>query len=709
MESLPAIIEPPHNSLDLLFKVSKEFTSGSDLRDVLIRVLRLSLQHIGAISGSIVVLDDEKQPLETAFLMPGRTPDSRLVQLNVTYNYGLAGWVGRNEQPVLIDDTHRDQRWLQRPDDDIECTGSKSAISVPIMTREKTIGVITLVHSTPGFFTKAHLKLVQSIADQVSLVILNARLNLVWQRQMMMEEAWRECAFAVSESVNLDDVFSIILKQISQALNTEYVTISLLNDASKELEIKAVYSDAQKDLFGKKTPVGIGITGWVAQNGQGLIISDVSLDHRYSSGIDATYDDNLPPQALICAPIRFDGNVVGVITASAPAPAFFDQLHLKMIEGIGAIIGAAIRQTQILHASLDAQQRYLELFENSVDPILLTDEKGKIHRANPQARKIIGMTARRLKSTRIEKILELEFDTDLRQLVDQNPQHLECTLISQSKGRIPVEAYVSNIPGNPPQLQWILRDFSDRKDLDQVREDLIEMVYHDLRSPLSNVVSSLEALNGMMVGDQTADSLLKIALRSTEQVQRLTNSLLEINRLESEKKIGSRKQVQASTVLDFGISAVYLLTIEKQIQILTELENGLNDLWVDEDMIRRVMINLLENAVKFTPSKGKIWVGAKRMDEMILFWVRDSGPGISLPNQNKIFEKFVRLQTQGPSRGLGLGLAFCRLAVQAHDGEIWVESRPGEGACFKFTLPIIPLEPSSASAYPENAMSLEDR
>jgi PAS domain S-box-containing protein len=337
-----------------------------------------------------------------------------------------------------------------------------------------------------------------------------------------------------------------------------------------------------------------------------------------------------------------------------------------------------------------AQKRYLGLFEHNVDPILLSDQLGKITNVNRRACSMIKASENQLINSHVADLFNMKQASDfhLSEISITKPGIFDAILRTHLGREIPVEVYLREIPDGSMQLQWTFRELSERKDLDQVKEDLIEMVYHDLRSPLSNVVSSLETLDAMMFADQTIDSLLKIALRSTEHVQRLTNSLLDINRLEAGQKIGFQSQVNPADLLEYGVGAIHLLTVGKQIQIHIKIRENLEYLWVDEDMIRRVIINLLENAVKFTSSKGKIWVGAKRMKDVILFWVKDFGPGISPSKHEQIFEKFVRLLPQEKSRGLGLGLAYCRLAVQAHGGEIWVESQPGEGACFKFTLPI---------------------
>ncbi len=105
-------------------------------------------------------------------------------------------------------------------------------------------------------------------------------------------------------------------------------------------------------------------------------------------------------------------------------------------------------------------------------------------------------------------------------------------------------------------------------------------------------------------------------------------------------------------------------------------------------MARRVLINLLENASKFSPSGGTIEIGAREENAWIHMWVKDNGPGIPVAEQERIFDKFTRLRGTSKPGGLGIGLAFCRLAVQGHGGRIWVESEPGKGAAFHFIFPI---------------------
>jgi len=127
---------------------------------------------------------------------------------------------------------------------------------------------------------------------------------------------------------------------------------------------------------------------------------------------------------------------------------------------------------------------------------------------------------------------------------------------------------------------------------------------------------------------------------------------------------------------------------ESRRQVLKNLlPDKLTSVWVDVDMIRRVLINLMENASKFTPPEGSIELGGKQAGQWVQLWVQDTGTGIPKAEREHIFDKYTRLKGQDNPSGLGVGLAFCRLAVNGHGGKIWVESEMGEGSRFIFTLP----------------------
>jgi signal transduction histidine kinase len=215
------------------------------------------------------------------------------------------------------------------------------------------------------------------------------------------------------------------------------------------------------------------------------------------------------------------------------------------------------------------------------------------------------------------------------------------------------------------------------------------MIYHDLRSPLANVVSSLDVFGSLLPdnSDPAFRSLLNIAMRSTERIQRLTNSLLDINRLEAGQPVVNLFATSPHLMASDAVEAISPVSENKGIQLNLAVPGEMPPVLVDADMIRRVLSNLLENAVKFTPPAGIITVGAAEDGDFIRIWVQDSGAGIPEDERERIFDKYTRLKERESPKGFGLGLAYCRLAVEGHGGRIWVEGQPGEGARFCFTLP----------------------
>jgi signal transduction histidine kinase len=237
----------------------------------------------------------------------------------------------------------------------------------------------------------------------------------------------------------------------------------------------------------------------------------------------------------------------------------------------------------------------------------------------------------------------------------------------------------------PPEIDHS----SMKKNIDRLRGDLIAMVYHDIRSPLTTIVASLDVLSSLALGaqDATAQSMIEVAQRSAKRIQHLVDSLLDIDRLESGQVIGSRNPAFMQALVDEAVRLVIPMAEIKGVELITRVDARLPEIFIDEEMILRVLINLLENAVKFSRGQGTIRITLKQQGEMILTAIRDDGPGIAPIEQQRIFEKYARLNILEDGGGLGLGLAYCRLAVNSHGGQIWVESKPGKGAVFKFTLP----------------------
>jgi PAS domain S-box-containing protein len=654
----------------------------------------LSLEAIEAISGSIIVLDDQERPIESAIVYNKRLFKKTTRQLKPTLDQGLAGWVVRHRQPVLVHDTSLDKRWLRRPDDAIDQTGPKSAVSAPLMARERLVGVMTLVHPIPGFFTKDHIELVQAISDQAGIAVLNARLYEESQRQARVMTAVAESATAITATLNLQDVLQRILEKVVHALQVEAVSLALIDPHTNELEFRAATGIHAQEMIGVRLKIGQGVAGWVAREGRGVIVPQVRQDPRFYPEIDDL--TGFDTQAIACAPIRLQGKVIGILEALNPIKQSFTSDALLVMTGIGNLAGTAIHHAQLFQRLETAHRRYQELFEDSIDPIVITDRAGDILEANRQAVVMTDISPEELLRMNIDDLPGIKheiFAERLEQLDSGETITYETVFATSDEAEIPIHVNVRqvNIDG-AFRLQWILRDITDYKNLDKVREDMVYMIYHDIQAPLSNVLSSLELLDEMisLEGDPSKKSLIDIAMRSADRVEKLTSDLLDTKRLETGLPVSELKPLAVKLLVSGAIEQILSSAREKKLKVSVDIPNTIPTVQVDGDMIKRVLVNLLENAVKYTPEGGSITINANSLDAWVTLSVQDTGRGIPAEAQERIFEKFTRIRegATGMTKGLGLGLAFCRMAVEGHGGRIWVESKPGEGSRFSFTLPI---------------------
>jgi PAS domain S-box-containing protein len=676
--------------LELLYNVSRELASALDLRTVLQRILFQSLKYVGGERGSIVVMDDNGKVVDSAIVYGRKIHDHTTQQLRETVERGLAGWVVRKRQPAWVPDTSRDERWLRRPDDAVDKSGAKAALCVPLMARERLVGVLTLVHPEPGAYTKEHFNLMQAIADQSGIAVLNARLYAESQRQARVMTALAVSASAINASLRMDEVLQRILNETIQALDVATVALALV-EPNWDLIFRAATGEYKDGIIGKRVPAGQGIIGWVVHEGEGVVIPVVQEDKRFRPGVEQF--EGFETRAMAVAPIYAQERVIGVLQAINPRSGAFDPDALLVLAGIGNLAGTTIQHAQLFEHLQTAHKRYRELFDDSVDPIFVTGWDGKIHEANRQAALISGYTSKQLQGMLIDKLHDVtrgDKTVSIDKLKAGETMSYEAVLKSSTGHAIPIQVQVRRVVFEEAEsLQWLMRDITERKDLDTLREDMLSMIYHDLRSPLANIVSGLDVLTTLYPGQENENlqSVVTIARRSTDRIQRLISSLLDINRLESGQAILSQQRVVVTMLAEEVMDAV-LPMVESRHQTLTNnLPEKLPPVWVDVDMIRRVLINLMENASKFTQPEGKIELGAKRDGEWLQMWVQDNGPGIPFTDQERIFEKFTRLKTEGSATGLGVGLAFCRLAVEGHGGKIWVESSSGQGAKFNLTLP----------------------
>lgn len=573
----------------------------------------------------------------------------------------------------------------------------KSSLLVPMVAHDKLVGLAILLGTQDEReFTRQEIHQAQMLANQAAIAIENARLYEDTQRQLKVSALLHEASKVINSTLDINEILQSILAQMNELLNAEALSIALVDKQKNELVYEIAEGIGSDKILGLRLPSNQGVSGWVMEHGEPALVQDTASDPRfYRQADERTGHDT---RAIICAPLQVKGEVLGTIQAINPRQGTFTEDDLQLWVNLANLASTALANAQQFARTQAAEERYLSLFEDSVSPILLTDLEGTIVEANRRAQEFLGYEREGLiglpvlslhqereaaANERIPTLSEIDADSVKKFVAD---------IKTTSEQTIPVEGYVKRTrSGDTEVLQWIYRDISQQVELEEMRGDLTAMLVHDLQSPLGNIISSLELLRYELPADvdPVLDTIVDIAARSSRRLQTLIRSLLDITHLEAGHPISDADFVEVDSLIDDAREVVQPALERRQVALNVDIPDQLPEVFVDADMIGRVFINLLDNASKHTPETREVNVTIEvaDSDEYILVTVCDQGRGIPPQYREAIFEKFRRLQGRDAPKGMGLGLAFCRLAINAHGGEIWVDDAPGHGARFNFTLP----------------------
>jgi len=286
-------------------------------------------------------------------------------------------------------------------------------------------------------------------------------------------------------------------------------------------------------------------------------------------------------------------------------------------------------------------------------------------------------------------------EVDFRQILSEDPD-LAAEVVRQLRERLTDADAVRVTLGRSYQqaadrVQALSSQKAQLEELLRLREEMSGMLVHDLRNPLGVISACLELLERASFTDDglvDAASVMETMGRSAQRMRRLVDTLLDITRLEEGEMTLRLMPLDLHSLVEEVLVEERALAGYSDLRLENHVPADLPMVLADRDVLQRVLINLLDNSIKFTPCKGRVWVEAHPDAEVVRAEVIDTGPGIPPEEQERIFEKFTQVQGRvGTRRGSGLGLAFCRMAMEAQGGGVWVEDGPeGKGSRFVFVL-----------------------
>lgn len=360
-----------------------------------------------------------------------------------------------------------------------------------------------------------------------------------------------------------------------------------------------------------------------------------------------------------------------------------------------------VTERQKIEAALQmSEANYRAIFELANDAILIRDiETYKTVDANRAACEMFGYMKEDVGQMYIKNFMTDEPGYTWKDAInfyklaaDGEPQLFEWLAKDRAGRYFWVEANVKRaVIGGKYRLISMLRDITERKRLMIMKENFMNTVSHELRTPLAAIKEGisivLEELEGE-VGKENKN-VLSIVKKNVDRLNRLIDDVLDFQKLEVGKMLFRIKKNSINDVAKGCYEIMAGLAMEKKLKIMLDLDESIPNAPFDKDKILQVLLNLTNNAIKFT-KEGSITISTKRDDDSIKVSVRDTGVGIKYENISRVFKKFERIEpaTGDATGGTGLGLPISKEIIDKHNGRIWVESEFGEGSVFSFTLPL---------------------
>jgi len=652
---------------------------------------------------------------------------------------GLVGQVAETGLPLTVDDADQERGLLLAPEIEL-----RTAALTPLTVGDQIAGVLCVAREEADDFSPAEVAMLSALADQVSVAVDNARLfdevrTFSQELEQRVEERTEELAAAMEElaeerdrvealyritsqlsaSLDLDHVLSKAMSSILDAVGADRAATLLMDAESDHLVVRAAVGE-RIDLPPGGRPTrfsrGQGLAGWVMEQRTPALVPDLEGDDRWVEGQSGPG----PYRSALVVPLIASGQALGTILLLDRSRDYFRPEHLRLLKAAAVQIAQAINNAELyavireqaerLGNMLKAQQiestKSQAILEGVADGVMVTDADGRVVLFNAAAERILDLPREHATGRTTREMLGLygsqaqDWMETVAEWMEQPEAYAADDYLA---AQVDIEDRIVSVHlapvlmrarGSLPEFLGtvsVFRDVTAEVEADRAKTEFVSMVSHELRTPMTSIKGYADLLLMGSVGTLTdgQEKFLSIVRSNVDRLTTLVDDLLDISRIESGRlELTPEPTDLYDTVADV-VTSMEARAEENSIRLRSQLPPDLPVVRADPDRLAQILTNLVGNACQYTPRGGEVVVSAQAAGEELCVSVRDTGIGISTEDQEKIFERFFRAdspQVQNTS-GTGLGLSIVRSLVELHGGEIWVESEPGEGSTFSFTVP----------------------
>lgn len=493
-------------------------------------------------------------------------------------------------------------------------------------------------------------------------------------RRVLELETLAQIGRSVTVMLDLDEVLATVVESAVELTGAEEGSLLLLDDVSGELYMRASKNFDDEFVRTFRVQVQDSLAGQVVETGKVVL-----LDARSPKKIKTAY----LVHSLIYVPLQVRGRTIGVLGVdNRKAGLELDEHDAKVMMAMADYAAIAIENAQLLNRS-EAERRKLEtILLQTQNAVIVVDPDHRILMMNKTAQEAFNVQGHFIGRPVVEAI----DDPKLLALIREPGISVKREEIEVSDGRI-FNAVKSPIRGVGQAV--VMHDISHLKELDRIKSEFVTTVSHDLRSPLTAILGYVELIERAGPTTSQQDEFISRIKLSVEQITNLVSDLLDLGRIEAGLDT-THEETPISVLARYAVESMRVPAEKKGLSIELDVENDLPMVNGDPIRLRQMIGNLLENAVKYTPSGGQVCLEANSEDSQIILRVLDDGPGIPPSDQPYLFDKFYRASNiPADVPGTGLGLSIVKSIVDHHNGRIWVDSQMGEGTVFTVVLPAL--------------------
>ena len=425
----------------------------------------------------------------------------------------------------------------------------------------------------------------------------------------------------------------------------------------------------------------------VIRSGTSQLISEVPADTFAAAAQDETHEQllrELGIRSFICVPVQARGRTFGAITlVSAESGRRYTEADLRTTEELALRVGAVAENAQ-LYEEVERRARAARALETIADGVVLLDNEERVLLWNNAAEAITGIAGADIVGRPAADALPGYADNVAAVDVDGRPQ----TVPVEIDGK---ELWLSfSAVRFEEGTVYAFRDLTEERGLEQMRSDFVATVSHELRTPLAAIYGAAITLRraDLDLSEEMRARLLEVVAEESDRLAQIVNDVLLASHLDSGQLQLDIQTIDAARLTENVVESAQI-HLPESVSLSVQIEKQLPPVAADEQQLRQVLVNLVENAVKYSPEGGPVTVRLARDDRCVRWEVTDEGLGIPASERRRVFEKFFRLDpnmTRGIG-GTGLGLYICRELVRRLDGRIWAEANGAKGSKFVVELP----------------------